>query len=87
MNCPQCDSKKTYRVHAKNADYLWVYACLDCSRAWIKSKHDAPGIAYAVSVKREKIKGHYRTVVRNQFGQIITSKKWSSVHLKEKKTE
>ena len=78
MNCPRCKSKKTYRKHAENLDYLWLYACLDCGRGWLKSKYDAPGIAYAVSVKREKIKGHYRTVVRNQFGQIITSKKWSS---------
>lgn len=84
MNCLQCGSKKNYRVPVDTLDYLWHYICLDCDFRWLKSKYDAPGIAYAVSIKREKIKGHYRTVVRNQFGQIITSKKWSSIRKRER---
>ena len=33
-----------------------------------------------MSLKREKIKGHYRWVVRNSNGTIKTSKKWSPNH-------
>ena len=86
MKCIQCGSKKTYREHVENLDYLWQYRCLECDIGWLKSKHDAPGIAYAKSIKREKIKGHYRVVVRDQFGKIITSKKWSNVQKDEGKT-
>ena len=86
MKCGVCDSDKTYRVPNKILDYLWVYKCLDCDHVWLKSKNDAPGIAYAVSVKREKVKGHYRTMVRDQFGKIITSKKWSTVNTKQLRT-
>jgi len=76
MKCIVCKSDKVYREHSA-LDYCWVYKCLACGKAWLKTKHDAPGIAYAASIKREKVKGHYRTVVRDQFGKIITSKKWS----------
>jgi len=30
-----------------------------------------------LKTKREKIKGHYRLVTRNEKGQIVTSEKWS----------
>lgn len=76
MNCPSCGSNKTYRKHS-NVEYLWAYHCLKCRKMWAKSKYDAPGIAYACWIKRENVKGHYRVVVRDQFGKIITSMKWS----------
>jgi len=87
MKCGKCGSDKVYREHC-SLDYCWVYHCLECEHNWLKTKHDAPGIAYAVSIKREKVKGHYRTVVRDQFGKIITSKKWNpTINTKQLRTD
>ena len=42
------------------------------------------------SVKRVKVKGHYRVIARDRMGRIISSKKWHSaknIHLTNDKME
>jgi len=39
------------------------------------------------TTKREKHKGHYVLVTRNQLGQIVAKEKWQPFHKAEDKTE